>query len=203
MQRTEFFFLLWRFLMCCFSPPLLNFLPVSPGGCFGCLRVPPTGSHQLLTRESFYSPSPSHSLSSPPPTNPIHSSFPLFTPSSPRPHSTSSHILLFRLCYLLLLPSLKAFCIFSILHRSVLLFQQLVTVLLIKSDICQNNFGPLEGSVCKNPSVRHRPLLPWQHFFTTFPEGHIMVRFARRRVRVVSVARLPTNYGTLGNPMTR
>ena len=141
MQRTKFPFLLWRFLMFCFSPPLLNFLPVSPGGCFGCLRVPPTGSHQLLTRESFYSPSPSHSLSSPPPTNPIHSSFPLFTPSSPRPLSSSSHIILFRLCYLLLLPSLKAFCIFAILHRSVLLFQQVVTVLLIKCDICQNNFG--------------------------------------------------------------
>ena len=55
----------------------------------------------------------------------------------------------------------------------------------------------------------------WQHFFTTFPEGHIMVRFGRPGVRVVSGSgkiacklwlpcspvthwwpELPANYGT-------
>ena len=183
--------------------PLLNFLPVSPGGC---LRVPKTASHRLLTRESFYSPSPSHSLSPPPPppTNPILSgllqtTFPFFLlpPPPPLMYFCSS----IYLCYLLLLPfvswpsSIDLLCSF-------------------------NNW--LQFSCCSNLISAKTILARWTarcvkiqvctivHFFlgNTFSQPFPRVTswsglLAAGACVLCQRQDCPENYGTLGNPMTR
>ena len=177
-QSSFFLLILWRFLMCC--PSFISSRVSRRVDVCACRQLPVT----LLTRESFYSPfpaspppppsaPPSGRSSAPPPTYPFHSPPNLSFPTYP-------------LKFLLLFAHFYLSC----------LFQQLVTVLLLSDQIRY-----LSKQFCSRAPCAKTQVCTFDHLFLFSRPFHITVRFAARRVRVVSVpARLPPNYGTPGIP---